>query len=741
MKVVLPLVHLDNLVFTPLPQLLLKQQLVLDGVCSPEEVVILEFSREDDLAAAFTEIVSHRPDVVGWSAYVWNFRAVRQVSKALKDYSPQTRVVWGGPHVSEKPRWFAQTYQDCVDYVVGWYGELSFSQLVKQLQHGDPDPDKAPAYTAGSDGGFTKAPEFDELPFPYHQDWFPETMTRDIEDRVFLYETYRNCPFACEYCLAGDTKVNTNKGMVTIRELAAGMLGSNFKVFTYDQGENCYKISPALHARKTGEGRHLVRVVFKESTVYESVLCTPDHRFLVRSGNDLFEAEASHLSSGSYLVSLDSSLYAWTKDKRVERVECVPGFYDVYCLEVPETGWFFAENVLVKNCLWGKASNKIEGAPYDKVMAGFEQLLSMGMKHLKFADAGLGVVKKDNRDKRIWRTLADMDLHKRGVHLRTYFFWQVIDEEWAEIFAKLISQGVIGTMDLGIQTFNPKALTDMKRPTDYDRFDRVTKILQRHKIPYSIDLILGLPGDNLDGFRHSVRKCIDYQPKRFQSFLCSVLPGAGYDIRREELGIKTIAGSLMDDDEKVVETKTFPREDVQKALDLEAWLYLVFSLQVCDGAVRKAALDSGVDPLSVVESLKSWCSKKAPHVTSAIQCYRRNLYDSRQKGRVQCDESMASCFKEIYLELMEWASLMGVEEEMRDGLLKFPKSRETARTLGNLDGPDGLVSSHWDGHGSLRQCNSRWEYQWKEDPIMGVIGTKYAFWTWDKVEVGEEVPA
>ena len=70
MKIVLPLIHLDHLVFTPLPQLLLKQQLVLDGVCAPEDVVILEFSREDDLAAAFTEIMSHKPDCVGWSMYV-----------------------------------------------------------------------------------------------------------------------------------------------------------------------------------------------------------------------------------------------------------------------------------------------------------------------------------------------------------------------------------------------------------------------------------------------------------------------------------------------------------------------------------------------------------------------------------------------------------------------------------------------------------------------------------------------
>lgn len=34
----------------------------------------------------------------------------------------------------------------------------------------------------------------------------------------------------------------------------------------------------------------------------------------------------------------------------VVRVEELPGLHDTYCMEVPETGWFYANNVLVKNC-------------------------------------------------------------------------------------------------------------------------------------------------------------------------------------------------------------------------------------------------------------------------------------------------------------------------------------------------------------------------------------------------------
>lgn len=580
MNVVLPLIHLDNLVFTPLPQLLLKQQLILDGVCTEDEVIILEYSREDDLAAVFGDIISFNPVVCGFSVYVWNAKFIQQLSKAIKDYyGDKVIVAWGGPQVSEKPEWFAKTYKDCVDYVFGWYGELNFSNVVKQIKEGNLDSANIPAYTAEHVAVGAKAIDFDDMPLPYKKEWMPKTVTDHIGERVALLETYRNCPFSCAYCL------------------------------------------------------------------------------------------------------------------------------------------------------WGKAANKIEGRPYDLVMRDFNHLLDLGFKHFKFADAGLGLIRP--RDKQLFRKMADMRLDKMGVHLRTYFFWMVIDEEWAEIFKELIGQGVIGQLDVGMQTFNPKALVDMHRPTDYKRFDRVMEILQRHKVPYSIDLIVGLPGDDLNGFKHSIRECIRYKPKRFQSFLCSVLPGSNYDLEREKLGIKTIRGSLMDDDEKIIETKSFPKDDMKTALDLEAWLYMAFSMQLCDAAMNKVSEITEINQLTIVENLKSWSIINCPHLTKMIGKYRKNLYDSRQKGRVECDQYLFDHFSDIYKELMAYASIQGVEEEMRDCLLRFPKTWLVGLSLVGID---GITIAKGQGVAAEGLKCGNYVYKWKEDPIPGVVGTKYAFWVWQRVD-------
>ena len=52
-----------------------------------------------------------------------------------------------------------------------------------------------------------------------------------------------------------------------------------------------------------------------------------------------------------------------------------------------------------------------------------------------------------------------------------------------------------------------------------------------------MDLILGLPGDDLKGFLGSVKNIMMIEPNKFQTFPLSILPGSDYDRRRKELGI------------------------------------------------------------------------------------------------------------------------------------------------------------------------------------------------------------
>ena len=216
-KVVLPLVHLDNLVFTPLPQFALKAYAVENEVCHEEEIEIIEFSREDDIANSLMSILETKPQIVGFSCYVWNFLVVEKISNAIKEMlGEKCLIVWGGPHISEKPYLFAQKFPLSVDLVVGWYGEKSFSEIIdlykKNYSNGEIAEQINGVWSIETPD---KKLDFDfvplnEIPNPHVYDWFPQTLKDQISERVFLVETYRNCPFQCGYCLWGQAENKIN---------------------------------------------------------------------------------------------------------------------------------------------------------------------------------------------------------------------------------------------------------------------------------------------------------------------------------------------------------------------------------------------------------------------------------------------------------------------------------------------------------------------------------------------------
>ncbi len=177
----------------------------------------------------------------------------------------------------------------------------------------------------------------------------PPYMDAEIAHRYFDYNpigqqyphahvwSSRGCPYKC---LAGDTLVNTVEGMVPIRDLVGR---TDVGVFTYDREAKRAKISTPRVIAKTGENQKLVRVHFDDGSHID---CTPDHRFVVWNyGENSQLIEASHLSSEMQCVRVSGKVYV-----RTLAVEELPGLHDTYCMEVPDTGVFYANDVLVKNC-------------------------------------------------------------------------------------------------------------------------------------------------------------------------------------------------------------------------------------------------------------------------------------------------------------------------------------------------------------------------------------------------------
>lgn len=111
---------------------------------------------------------------------------------------------------------------------------------------------------------------------------------------------------------------------------------------------------------------------------------------------------------------------------------------------------------------------------------------------------------------------------------------EAIDGELADLFAA----AGFNWFEIGLQSTNPQALRLMRRPTDLGRFLAGARLLKERGITPSIDLIIGLPGDDLTGFMRSVDFVADSGLQEdVQIFPLAVLPGTDFRRRRAELGL------------------------------------------------------------------------------------------------------------------------------------------------------------------------------------------------------------
>jgi radical SAM superfamily enzyme YgiQ (UPF0313 family) len=158
-----------------------------------------------------------RPDVIGFSVYLWNHLATREIVAITHLLFPSVRVVIGGPEVATPEAASAWLQVKGVNVVVRGEGEQTFEDVIERLAQGDPT--RGVAGTSRNDSGLvTHEPPrppikaLDELASPFLIDGL---ITSDLFDREVtppgsapysrvLLETYRGCYMECSYCQWGN---------------------------------------------------------------------------------------------------------------------------------------------------------------------------------------------------------------------------------------------------------------------------------------------------------------------------------------------------------------------------------------------------------------------------------------------------------------------------------------------------------------------------------------------------------
>ncbi len=156
------------------------------------QATIQEFTIQERPLDIAEKLLSQKPRIIGFSLYIWNIAESTETIALVKQISPQTIIVIGGPEVSHLPD--KPDVVDLADYTIQGAGEISFKRLCEEIL-----ANKRPLNTV-INGEIATLDQL-SLPYSYYTD-------EDIRNRLIYVEASRGCPFKCEFCLSALDKTS-----------------------------------------------------------------------------------------------------------------------------------------------------------------------------------------------------------------------------------------------------------------------------------------------------------------------------------------------------------------------------------------------------------------------------------------------------------------------------------------------------------------------------------------------------
>ena len=162
-------------------------------------------------------ITNEKPDIVGFSNYIWNKNLALKFAKHLKELHPNCITIMGGPNYNfAELDWVEKFMRDNlqIDFHVEGEGEIKFANIVDACLKNEFIPSKVklskPAGACFIEPGtdrcvidtIPRLGDLNEVPSPYQTGLLDEFLADPIYCPII--ETNRGCPYVCTFCQWGD---------------------------------------------------------------------------------------------------------------------------------------------------------------------------------------------------------------------------------------------------------------------------------------------------------------------------------------------------------------------------------------------------------------------------------------------------------------------------------------------------------------------------------------------------------
>lgn len=177
-------------------------------------------------------------------------------------------------------------------------------------------------------------------------------------------------------------------------------------------------------------------------------------------------------------------------------------------------------------CLYGRSMGPRLGSRYfglERVLAEIAWGRERGVRRVHFVEANLNLVPL------FWplmRALAELNADRH-----TTFYAELRGEHLTDEVVAALDAANVRVVEVGLQTANPVALRASYRRTDLAKWAAGTRRLYAHGIEVLLDVILGLPADDVAGAAETLDFIRREELGSYDIFTLQVLPGTA--VRRE----------------------------------------------------------------------------------------------------------------------------------------------------------------------------------------------------------------
>lgn len=235
------------------------------------------------------------------------------------------------------------------------------------------------------------------------------------------------------------------------------------------------------------------------------------------------------------LIFLDSIQGVYTK-KNVESTNKTPWMQDLNCL-VPVYGnedlpfhkfsdkenwkyvWWETSRGCVYECGFCDHDNqfkKFRLLPIEILQKEFEEFIKKGVEFVYIVDPILGG--STNNGKLLFEMLSKFE---HNITLFGFMRPEFLNSNYLNLLVK----AKITELQIGIQTINEN-VPFWIRKNNYKKIEENLKLLSTTTIKWRADLIIGLPGDDINGLRNSFKVVIENcKPTSIRAYKLSVIPG------------------------------------------------------------------------------------------------------------------------------------------------------------------------------------------------------------------------